>query len=90
MAGHVTSTDLLNNLYIRDNGAMTLSGLSNSAIKSTNETVVSAQILRYVVKLNILPKYNHKILTVKTYTFIRVSPSNSLTIQQISRKKIIL
>jgi len=47
--------------------------------------LASAANLRFVVKMNILPKHNYKILLVKTYTFI--PRSTTLTLQNISRKK---
>jgi hypothetical protein len=65
MAGHVSSTDLLNCIHILDIGGMTLSGVSSSAMKTTNDTCIC-----FVVKLNILLKYCYKILLVKTYTFV--------------------
>ena len=40
MAGHVSSIEVLNNIHITDTGAMTLSGVSNSAMKRTNETYI--------------------------------------------------
>jgi hypothetical protein len=58
MAGHISSRDLLNNSHVQNSGAVTLSGLFSSTIKRTNGTVASSGSLRYVVKLNILPKYN--------------------------------